>query len=74
MLCAAHGLTGVKHVGFHPWPFQLPLWRLSRCVDGRFGESAWARVMINQAILARKAGSDRGRPAYGRVTRIVEAA
>lgn len=54
-LCAAHGLTVVKHVGFHAWPFRLPLWRLSRRVDARFGQSAWARVMINQAVLVRKA-------------------
>lgn len=51
----AAGLRLSRHVGLHPWPFQLrPLHRLSRWVDVRFGGSAWRRLMINQAIHAVK--------------------
>lgn len=51
----ANGLSVRSHVGLHPWPFQIRfLWRLSRWVDTRYGAGAWARIMINQAILADK--------------------
>jgi len=52
--CAASGLHVLRHVGFHAWPFQLGLARLSSAVDRRFGDRAWARLMINQGVLARK--------------------
>jgi|ERR1039458_1422301 2-polyprenyl-6-hydroxyphenyl methylase/3-demethylubiquinone-9 3-methyltransferase len=52
--CAVNALEISAHIGFHPWPFQLKLWSLSQAVDKRFGHGAWARFMINQAILARK--------------------
>jgi 2-polyprenyl-3-methyl-5-hydroxy-6-metoxy-1,4-benzoquinol methylase len=43
------------HIGFHPWPFQIkPLQKLSLRVDKRFGNSSWAKWMINQAIYAIK--------------------
>jgi len=53
-LCSIHGLCVLKHVGFHPWPFQFRLWKLSAWVDRHFGKSSWAKAMINQASLARK--------------------
>jgi 2-polyprenyl-3-methyl-5-hydroxy-6-metoxy-1,4-benzoquinol methylase len=52
--CTTSGLQVLEHVGFHAWPFQLGLSRLSRRVDRRFGAGPWARLMINQAVLARK--------------------
>jgi 2-polyprenyl-3-methyl-5-hydroxy-6-metoxy-1,4-benzoquinol methylase len=52
--CAISGLQVLKHIGFHAWPFQLGLAKLSRSVDRRFGTKLWARLMINQAVLARK--------------------
>ena len=52
--CVTSGLQVVKHIGFHAWPFQLGLSGLSRSVDRRFGTGLWARLMINQAVLARK--------------------
>ncbi len=52
--CVSSGLQVLTHIGFHPWPCQLGLSRLSRSVDRRFGGSLWARLMLNQAILARK--------------------
>ena len=54
-MCEDSGLELLRHVGFHPWPFQLrALNKLSLRVDEAFGESFWARLMINQAILATK--------------------
>ena len=52
--CAGSGLQVLRHVGFHAWPFQLGLARLSSTVDRRFGGRLWARLMINQGVLARK--------------------
>ncbi|HXJ85066.1 MAG TPA: methyltransferase domain-containing protein [Candidatus Methylomirabilis sp.] len=52
--CAASGLQILRHIGFHAWPFQMGLSGLSRSVDRRFGDGPWARLMINQAVLARK--------------------
>ncbi len=49
------GLVVRQHVGLHPWPFQIrPLWVLSRWIDHNYGSGRWARIMINQAILADK--------------------
>lgn len=45
----------VKHLGFHPWPFQIKLlWRLSKAVDRLLGHRAFGKIMINQAILVQK--------------------
>jgi len=52
--CTACSLEVLKHSGFHAWPFQLGLSALSRSMDRRLGEGPWARLMINQAVLARK--------------------
>jgi hypothetical protein len=52
---AVSGLDVVKHIGFHAWPFQFGLVKLSRRVARRFGASRWARLMLNQAVLVRKA-------------------
>lgn len=52
--CLYSKLRLLRHSGFHPWPFQLKLWKLSKKVDQRFGQGRWATFMINQAILARK--------------------
>jgi 2-polyprenyl-3-methyl-5-hydroxy-6-metoxy-1,4-benzoquinol methylase len=49
------GFTVQAHCGFHPWPFQLAVLRpLSRWVDRRCGFGCWGRLMINQAMRARK--------------------
>jgi len=53
-LCLCQNLKIVRHIGFHPWPFQIRLWKLSEAIDARFGQSRWATVMINQGILACK--------------------
>lgn len=54
-ICEESGLEVLRHIGFHPWPFQLrALNQLSIRADDVFGESFWARFMINQAILAKK--------------------
>lgn len=52
--CANSGLRVLKHIGFHAWPFQFGLPNLSRSVDRRFGAHPWAKLMINQAVLASK--------------------
>lgn len=52
--CAAAGLEVLAHFGFHPWPFQLGLHGAARAVERRFARGRLARVMVNQAILARK--------------------
>ena len=64
--CAAAGLDVVAHVGFHPWPFQLGLERAARAVERVLARSHAARLMVNQALLARKRAAARltssGRP------------
>jgi len=52
--CAAAGLEVLLHCGFHPWPFQLGLPRAARTVEQRLARSPAARLMINQALVARK--------------------
>jgi 2-polyprenyl-3-methyl-5-hydroxy-6-metoxy-1,4-benzoquinol methylase len=52
--CTAAGLEVLVHVGFHPWPFQLGLGGAARHVERRFGRARGARLMVNQALLARK--------------------
>ena len=50
------GLLVEQHFGLHPWPFQIkPLWRWSTTLDHKFGKKGWGRVMLNQAVRARKA-------------------
>jgi 2-polyprenyl-3-methyl-5-hydroxy-6-metoxy-1,4-benzoquinol methylase len=58
-VCAAAGLEVVLHRGFHPWPFQLGLARAAEKLERRLGRGWLGRLMVNQAIVARKA---RGRP------------
>jgi 2-polyprenyl-3-methyl-5-hydroxy-6-metoxy-1,4-benzoquinol methylase len=54
-MIADAGLKLERHIGFHPWPFQVRwLWKLSRAVDRRFGPGIWGRLMINQAVRASK--------------------
>ena len=59
--CTAAGLEVVVHVGFHPWPFQLGLGGAARRVERRFGLGRAARLMVNQAVLARKRGQSGSR-------------
>jgi SAM-dependent methyltransferase len=53
-LCKAAGLEVLIHRGFHPWPFQLGLSRAARAVEHSIGGGWAARLMVNQAIVARK--------------------
>jgi len=57
LACVASGLRILTHIGFHAWPFQFGFPDLSRTVDRRFGAARFARLMINQALVARKPGS-----------------
>lgn len=52
--CHAAGLEVLRHVGFHPWPFQLGLDRAARMVERRLAHGPAARWMVNQALVARK--------------------
>jgi 2-polyprenyl-3-methyl-5-hydroxy-6-metoxy-1,4-benzoquinol methylase len=52
--CTAAGLDVLEHVGFHPWPFQLGLRRAAAAVERRLRGAAAARLMVNQAVVARK--------------------
>lgn len=54
--CAVAGLEVLVHIGFHPWPFQLGLHRAARVVEQRLARGPAARLMVNQAIVARKRG------------------
>lgn len=54
--CAAAGLEVLVHLGFHPWPFQLGLRRAARAVEQHLARGPAARLMVNQAIVARKRG------------------
>lgn len=58
--CQAAGLEVLIHRGFHPWPFQLGLSRAARTLEQHLGRGRAARLMVNQAIVARKR-----RPASG---------
>jgi 2-polyprenyl-3-methyl-5-hydroxy-6-metoxy-1,4-benzoquinol methylase len=53
--CAAAGLEVLIHLGFHPWPFQLGLNRAARTVEKHLARGRAARLMVNQAVVARKA-------------------
>lgn len=49
------GLSVKKHIGFHPWPYQLRFLRpISKFIDNKFGDKGWGRFMINQALIANK--------------------
>lgn len=52
--CEAAGLEILAHIGFHPWPFQLGLSGLARRVERRRARGGAARLMANQAVVARK--------------------
>jgi SAM-dependent methyltransferase len=52
--CAAAGLEVLIHIGFHPWPFHLGLSRAARTVERRLARGRLARLMVNQAVVARK--------------------
>ena len=58
--CQAAGLEVLIHRGFHPWPFQLGLNRAARTVEQSLGRGWAARLMVNQAIVARKRRSASG--------------
>ena len=52
--CRQARLEVVDHVGFHPWPFQLGANGAARIVE-KYLARGWAgRLMVNQAIVARK--------------------
>jgi len=52
--CAAAGLEVLIHIGFHPWPFHLGLSRAARMVETRLARGRLARLMVNQAVVARR--------------------
>ena len=52
--CAAAGLEVLIHIGFHPWPFHLGLNSAARTVERRLARGRLARLMVNQAVVARK--------------------
>jgi SAM-dependent methyltransferase len=54
--CAAAGLEVLAHVGFHPWPFQLGFEPAARRTEQRLAAGRAGRFMVNQALVARKAG------------------
>jgi SAM-dependent methyltransferase len=52
--CARAGVEILMHFGFHPWPFQLGLHGAARAVERYLGHGRAARLMVNQAAVARK--------------------
>jgi len=54
--CAAAGLAVLAHVGFHPWPVHLGLDGAAARVEKRFARGRAGRLMVNQALVARKRG------------------
>jgi len=55
--CAAAGLEVLLHIGFHPWPFHLGLNGAARMVERRLARGRLARLMVNQAVVARRRSS-----------------
>lgn len=53
--CAAAGLEVLTHFGFHPWPFQLGFTAAATKVEKRLARGRAGRLMVNQALVARKA-------------------
>jgi SAM-dependent methyltransferase len=60
--CAAAGLEVLAHVGFHPWPFQLGLAAAAAKIEQRFARGRLGRLMVNQALVARKGPRSRALP------------
>jgi 2-polyprenyl-6-hydroxyphenyl methylase/3-demethylubiquinone-9 3-methyltransferase len=56
--CAAADLEVLVHIGFHPWPFHLGLNSVARAVERRLARGRAARLMVNQAVMARKRSSE----------------
>jgi 2-polyprenyl-3-methyl-5-hydroxy-6-metoxy-1,4-benzoquinol methylase len=54
--CSAAGLEVILHAGFHPWPFQLGLDGVAASVERTLARRGVARLMVNQALMARKRG------------------
>jgi 2-polyprenyl-3-methyl-5-hydroxy-6-metoxy-1,4-benzoquinol methylase len=52
--CAAAGLEVLVHAGFHPWPFQLGLTAAAAKVEKLLARGRAGRLMVNQALVARK--------------------
>ena len=52
--CSAAGLDVLVHVGFHPWPFQLGLHAAAATVEKYLARGRGGRLMVNQALVARK--------------------
>jgi 2-polyprenyl-3-methyl-5-hydroxy-6-metoxy-1,4-benzoquinol methylase len=52
--CTAAGLEILDHAGFHPWPFQLGFGAAAAVVEKRLARSPLGRLMVNQALVARK--------------------
>lgn len=52
--CGAAGLEVLAHRGLHPWPFHIGLQVAARRVERRLARGPLARLMMNQAVLARK--------------------
>lgn len=52
--CSAAGLEVLLHLGFHPWPFQLGFDAAAATVEKRLARGRVARLMVNQALVARK--------------------
>jgi 2-polyprenyl-3-methyl-5-hydroxy-6-metoxy-1,4-benzoquinol methylase len=53
-LCAAAGLEVLAHRGLHPWPFHIGFQNAARYVERCLARGPMARVMVNQALVARK--------------------
>ena len=56
--CAAAGLEILVHIGFHPWPFHLGLNGTARMVERHLARGRLARLMVNQAVVARRRSSE----------------
>jgi 2-polyprenyl-3-methyl-5-hydroxy-6-metoxy-1,4-benzoquinol methylase len=52
--CAAAGLEVLAHHGLHPWPFHLGWQDAARRVERYLARGPMARLMVNQAVVARK--------------------
>jgi 2-polyprenyl-3-methyl-5-hydroxy-6-metoxy-1,4-benzoquinol methylase len=53
-LCAAAGLEVLAHRGLHPWPFHIGFQDAARYVERCLARGPMARLMVNQALVARK--------------------
>jgi 2-polyprenyl-3-methyl-5-hydroxy-6-metoxy-1,4-benzoquinol methylase len=57
--CSAAGLEVLAHRGLHAWPFQLGFQGTARQVERRLRGGPLGRLMVNQAIVARKGPASR---------------